>query len=89
MNKVLVWFKKRGWNAQKFQKESWKAYSEGKNGILNAPTGSGKTYAIWGGIIEESLKMKKDKTGIQAIWITPLRALAVEIQKAIQIMTND
>ena len=33
--------------------------------------------------------MKKHKTGIQAIWITPLRALAVEIQKAIQIMTND
>ena len=89
MNKVLKWFKKRGWNAQKFQKECWKAYSEGKNGILNAPTGSGKTYAIWGGIIEESLKMKKHKTGIQAIWITPLRALAVEIQKAIQIMTND
>ena len=89
MNKVLKWFKKRGWNAQKFQKECWRAYSEGKNGILNAPTGSGKTYAIWGGIIEESLKMKKHKTGIQAIWITPLRALAVEIQKAIQIMTND
>ena len=89
MNNVLKWFKKRGWNAQKFQKECWKAYSEGKNGILNAPTGSGKTYAIWGGIIEESLKMKKHKIGIQAIWITPLRALAVEIQKAIQIMTND
>ena len=33
--------------------------------------------------------MKKYKTAIQAIWITPLRALAVEIQKAIQIMTND
>ena len=61
MNKVLKWFKKRGWNAQKFQKECWKAYSEGKNGILHAPTGSGKTYAIWGGIIEESLKMKKQE----------------------------
>ena len=33
--------------------------------------------------------MKKHKIGIQIIWITPLRALAVEIQKAIQIMTND
>ena len=89
MNEVLSWFKNKGWNAQNFQKKCWKAYSEGKNGILNAPTGSGKTYAIWGGIIEESLKMKKHKIGIQAIWITPLRALAVEIQKAIQIMTND
>ena len=33
--------------------------------------------------------MKKHKIGIQIIWITPLRALAVEIQKAIQMMTND
>ena len=89
MNKVLTWFKNKGWEAQNFQKECWKAYSEGKNGILHAPTGSGKTYAIWGGIIEESLKMKKHKIGIQIIWITPLRALAVEIQKAIQMMTND
>ncbi len=89
MNKVLKWFKNKGWKAQNFQKECWKAYSEGKNGILHAPTGSGKTYAIWGGIIEESLKMKKHKIGIQIIWITPLRALAVEIQKAIQMMTND
>tara|TARA_B100000575_G_scaffold160701_1_gene128474 strand:+ start:7544 stop:9961 length:2418 start_codon:yes stop_codon:yes gene_type:complete len=89
VNKVLKWFKNKGWKAQNFQKECWKAYSEGKNGILHAPTGSGKTYAIWGGIIEESLKMKKHKIGIQIIWITPLRALAVEIQKAIQMMTND
>ena len=89
MNEVLSWFKNKGWNAQNFQKKCWKAYSEGKNGILHAPTGSGKTFAIWGGIIEESLKVKKHKIGIQAIWITPLRALAVEIQKAIQIMTND
>ncbi len=89
MNEVLSWFKNKGWNAQNFQKKCWKAYSEGKNGILHAPTGSGKTFAIWGGVIEESLKVKKHKIGIQAIWITPLRALAVEIQKAIQIMTND
>ena len=89
MKEVAQWFDDQGWRPQAFQKECWKAYAQGLNGMLHAPTGSGKTYAIWGGIIEESLKMKKHKTGIQAIWITPLRALAVEIQKAIQIMTND
>ena len=30
MNKVLKWFKKRVGMQQKFQKECWKAYSEGK-----------------------------------------------------------
>ena len=36
VNKVLTWFKNKGWEAQNFQKECWKAYSEGKNGILHA-----------------------------------------------------
>ena len=46
MNKVITWFKNKGWEAQNFQKECWKAYSEGKNGILHAPTGSGKTTIV-------------------------------------------
>ena len=57
--------------------------------MLHAPTGSGKTYALWGGIIQEALQEKKHPKSIQALWITPLRALAVEIQQATQRMTHD
>ena len=89
MNKIKGWFKDQEWKPQAFQKECWKAYLEGKNGVLHAPTGSGKTYAIWGGILQEALQDKKKAVGIQALWITPLRALAVEIQNALQKMTAD
>ena len=89
MTTVRQWFKTKGWTPQTFQKECWKAYGEGKNGMLHAPTGSGKTFALWGGILQEALKTKKHPVGIQALWITPLRALAVEIQQATQRMTSE
>ena len=89
MTTVRQWFKAQGWTPQPFQKDCWKAYGEGQNGMLHAPTGSGKTFALWGGIVQEALKVKKHPAGIQALWITPLRALAVEIQKATQRITTE
>ena len=44
---VLEYFKQKGWTPFPFQIQAWKDYLDGKSGILNAPTGSGKTYAIW------------------------------------------
>lgn len=89
MKEVSRWFNAQGWRPQAFQKECWKTYGEGKNGMLHAPTGSGKTYALWGAIVQEALQVKKHPVGVQALWITPLRALAVEIQQATQRMTSD
>ncbi|GEM_PF-183672 len=40
------WFESNGWTAFPFQKEAWKRFSQGENGIVNAPTGSGKTYSL-------------------------------------------
>ena len=59
MKQVTQWFVEQGWQPQAFQKECWKAYTQGLNGILHAPTGSGKTYALWGGIIQEAFHVKK------------------------------
>jgi ATP-dependent Lhr-like helicase len=89
MKEVENWFKSQNWKAQSFQKQSWKAYAEGKSGMLHAPTGSGKTYALWGGVVEEISRSKKNPIGLNALWITPLRALGVEIQKSTQKMLSD
>lgn len=86
MKKVETWFRSQNWKAQPFQKQCWKAYAEGKSGMLHAPTGSGKTYALWGGVVEEMLQSTKPTKGLHALWITPLRALGVEIQKSTQEM---
>ncbi|SFB71174.1 ATP-dependent helicase Lhr and Lhr-like helicase [Zunongwangia mangrovi] len=81
------WFTSQGWKPFKFQKDTWKAYLQKKNGLLNAPTGSGKTYALWVPIVLNYIKNNPDyktkpKKGLKAIWITPLRALSVEIEQA-------
>lgn len=69
-------------------------FSAGKNGLLNAPTGSGKTYALWFPVVLDYIKKNPDykskhKTGLKAIWITPLRALSVEIKQAAERIITD
>lgn len=82
-----AWFQEQDWKPFPFQKQTWKAFLQGKHGLLNAPTGSGKTYALWIPIVLDIIKQNpeyktKPKKGLKAIWITPLRALSVEIQQA-------
>ena len=89
MRPVEKWFKAKGWKPQDFQVDCWEHYAKGKNIMLHAPTGTGKTYAVWGGILNESFELKKIEEGINVIWITPLRALAVEIQKSTQQLCTD
>lgn len=83
------WFQSKGWSSFPFQKKTWAAYLAGKSGLLNAPTGSGKTYAIWLGAVLEGLSDPKPAKGLQIIWVTPLRALAKDIQAAMQEVSND
>ena len=88
-NLATSWFKDQGWKPFAFQEETWDAFLEGKNGLLNAPTGSGKTYALWVAFVLDYIKNNPDykakhKPGLKAIWITPLRALSVEVAQAAQ-----
>lgn len=88
-NLASTWFQEQNWKPFPFQKKTWKSFLDGKHGLLNAPTGSGKTYALWVPIVLQYIKdnpeYKTKKTkGIKAIWITPLRALSVEIQQSAQ-----
>lgn len=79
------WFGKMGWNPFAFQVQAWEAYLDGQSGLVNAPTGSGKTYSLLVPIalefIRDQAQLKLDAdSGLQAIWITPIRALAKEIE---------
>ena len=42
-----LWYERQGWTSFPFQKETAEAMLSGQNGLLNAPTGSGKTYACF------------------------------------------
>ncbi|MGW9684961.1 ligase-associated DNA damage response DEXH box helicase [Flagellimonas sp. 2504JD1-5] len=88
------WFRQQDWKPFPFQKETWKSFLNGKHGLLNAPTGSGKTYALWFPIVLNYIKnnpdyKKKHKKGLKAIWITPLRALSQEIKQSAERITQD
>lgn len=89
LSPALNWFHSKGWTAFEFQQQCWSAYLQGKSGLLNAPTGSGKTYAIWLGCVLQALQQDKTPEGLQVIWVTPLRALAKDIHSAMRTVCHD
>lgn len=83
------WFHRQNWTPFPFQEEAWQRYLAGESGLVNAPTGSGKTYSLLIPILLEFIinhpdDFTKNNNGLQAIWITPIRALTKEIQQAAQ-----
>lgn len=80
------WFAERDWKPFAFQIEAWQAYLRGQSGLVNAPTGSGKTYSLMMPLMLEFIRShpdtykKQKNSGLQAIWITPIRALSKEIE---------
>ena len=89
MKESKAWFKNQGWKIHKFQLDTWKAYLDGKSGLVNAPTGSGKTYSLFIPIVQEYINSKEKPKGIKAIWITPIKALAKEIRFSGQRLVDD
>ncbi|WP_028295237.1 ligase-associated DNA damage response DEXH box helicase [Olivibacter sitiensis] len=85
------WFSQKRWIPHAFQRETWQALADGKSGLLNAPTGFGKTYAIWFGVLEGLLKGRKNQSdkGLLCLWITPLRSLSQEMYLALNRVNDD
>ncbi len=83
---IEQWFASIGWQPQVFQKDTWEAYSEGYSGIVNAPTGSGKTYSLLLAVLSNYIdknpttyKKSSSNLGLKLIWVAPIKALAKEI----------
>lgn len=87
---VEQWLASKNWKLAQFQHDTASAYLSGQSGLLNAPTGSGKTYALWLPILINYINstpdhLKKQKKGLQVIWVTPLRALAADLQRNMEL----
>jgi ATP-dependent Lhr-like helicase len=81
---IQSWFERRGWSPLPFQQRSWAAYLEGRSGLIQVPTGSGKTFAAVMGPIAAMLAETEDHPGIRLLYITPLRALSRDLALAIR-----
>jgi ATP-dependent Lhr-like helicase len=83
---VEQWLAARGWSSFPFQREVWQAMAQGRSGMLHATTGSGKTYAVWLGMLAELLR-RHPRGGsaepLRLIWLTPMRALAADTTRAL------
>jgi len=68
---IEAWFLLKGWTPMPFQRQCWRAYLEGRSGLLQVPTGSGKTYAAVMGPIAEMLAEAHDEGTLPAPGGTP------------------
>ena len=68
-----------------FQLETWEKFYKNYSGMVVAPTGFGKTYSVFLAVIIDFLNCpEKYGDGLKLLWITPLRALAKDIAKAMK-----
>ena len=87
---VTEWLSAKGLKAFAFQEDAWMAYCRGESGLVNAPTGFGKTFSIFLAAVidwinEHPEDYKKAKgNGLRLLWVTPLRALAKDIHRAME-----
>src|SRR5438067_5458572 len=80
---VRAWFESSFPAPTEAQAQGWPAIAEGEHTLILAPTGSGKTLAAcpWGidRLMSEPAPDKKQRTRL--LYVSPLRALAVDIEK--------
>lgn len=89
-------FAVRGWKPFAYQREVWDAYARGESGLVHAPTGTGKTWAVWLPVLAEALRepsegdaahgrvLRSTAAPLRALWVTPLRALAADTETALR-----
>jgi ATP-dependent Lhr-like helicase len=76
---IAEWFAGKGWAPRRHQLEMLEAARAGRNALLVAPTGSGKTMA---GFLPSIVELVERPTeGLHTLYVSPLKALAVDVQR--------
>ncbi|MCL2697956.1 MAG: DEAD/DEAH box helicase [Oscillospiraceae bacterium] len=78
------WFKSTLGEPTAVQKEAWAAIAGGKNALVSAPTGTGKTLSAFLVFIDRLMELSKKnelRDELYVIYISPLKALAADIRE--------
>ncbi|HEY4334754.1 MAG TPA: DEAD/DEAH box helicase, partial [Puia sp.] len=87
---IREWMNAEGRTPFAFQEEAWEQIMAGRSGLVNAPTGCGKTFSVFLGSLIDFINahpedyQTRSGVGLQLLWISPLRALAKDIGRAMQ-----
>ena len=87
---ISDWLQQKGNQPFLFQLQTWQEIQRKKSGLVNAPTGYGKTYSVFLGAVIDFINehptnyLTKKNNGLQLIWMTPLKALAKDIGRAME-----
>ena len=87
---IKDWLASKGQQPFVFQQQTWQHLINNESGLVNAPTGCGKTFSVFLGALINYINhypknyQTKARNGLQLIWITPLRALAKDIGRAME-----
>ena len=82
-HKIATWFARRGWTPRAHQLAMLQHGLDGKSALLIAPTGGGKTLAGFLATLQELAEPHKHD-GIHTLYISPLKALAVDIARNLE-----
>lgn len=88
------WFRHKSIEPFAFQEQAWEHILNHESGLVNAPTGCGKTYSVFIGVLIQFINahpehfQTKKNNGLQLLWLTPLRALAKDIGRAMEEVIN-
>src|SRR5438046_9133433 len=80
------WFEARFREPTDPQKRAWPLIQAGRNALIAAPTGSGKTFAAFLAAIDSLLRQGLDgggtlADGTQGVYVSPLTALSHDVTK--------
>jgi len=87
---IQEWMAGEGRAPFSFQEETWQHILYGRSGLVNAPTGCGKTFSVFLGAIIDFINahpsdyQTRGANGLQLLWVSPLRALAKDIGRAME-----
>ena len=87
---IKSWFQSRGITPFDFQEETWQHILDSHSGLVNAPTGCGKTFSVFLGAVIQFINENPDNyktksyNHLRLLWISPLRALAKDIGRAMR-----
>ncbi len=80
---IAEWFARKGWSPRVHQLSLLQHGMKGKSALLIAPTGGGKTLAGFMATLNE-LAEPHESNGIHTLYISPLKALAVDIARNLE-----